>query len=332
MRSGRKTFRAVTSLFVRNATLKLFSLAFACGLWLFVNAGERDTEKTLLVPVDLRNLPPQLVVIGSRVDYVDLRVSGPRTLLGRLNSKRITLDLAGVRPGPSSFRITTDLLNLPRGVRVVRITPSLINLEIARIIKRTIPVSLDLVGKPPHGYTVVDTEVTPGAVEVTGPAPQVGRLETIHTDPLDLGSATQPITRELNLRGPEADFVTYSAEKVRARVDIQEVILTREFRRLRVEVKNAAFRAVASPVLADVTVRGPQRLVEKLKLNSGAVFVDAANLGPGTVTLPVSVQVPPGVEVIAQEPGEVELRLVEDRKPAPRQKGAGKGAKAGATR
>jgi len=332
MRWGRNTFRAVTSFFGRNATLKLFSLTFACGLWLFVNAGERDTEKTLLVPVELRNLPPQLVVIGPRVDYIDLRVSGPRTLLGRLSSKHITLDLAGVRPGPSSLRITTDLLHLPRGVKVVRITPSEINLEIARIIKRTIPVSLDLVGQPPHGYTIVETEVIPPTVEVTGPAPQVERLDTIRTDPLDLGSATQPLTRELNLRGPEADFVTYSTEKVRARVEIQEVILTREFRRMRVEVRNAAFRAVAAPLLVDVTIRGPQRLVEKLKLNDGAVFVDATNLGPGTVTLPVNVQIPPGVEVIAQEPDEVELRLIEDRKPQAEQQGRKKRPGTGAPR
>jgi YbbR domain-containing protein len=329
MRWGKKTFKA---LFVQNATLKLFSVAFACGLWLLVNAGERDTEKTLLVPVELRNLPPQLVVIGQRVDFVDLRVSGPRTLLGRLNSKRITLDLAGVRPGPSSFRITTDLLNLPRGVKVVRISPSVLTLEVARMIKRTIPVDLDLVGKPPHGYTVVETGVTPSSVEVTGPAPQIGQLDAIQTDPLDLGAATQPISRELNLRGPEADFVTYSTEKVLAKVDVQEAIQTREFRRVRVEVKNAAFRAVASPVLVNVTVRGPQRLVERLKLNDGAVFVDAIGLEPGTVTLPVNIQVPPRIEVIAQEPSEVALKLIEDKRKRQTRETEEKKPKLGATR
>jgi YbbR domain-containing protein len=306
--------KPLKDLFVRNATLKIFSVAFACGLWLLVNAGERDTEKTLLVPVELRNLPTQLVVVGPRVDFVDLRVSGPRTLIGRLNSKRITLDLAGVRPGPSSFRITTDLLNLPRGVKVVRISPSQVNLEIARMIKRVIPVHLDFIGRPPHGYSIVETEVSPNSIEVTGPAPQVGRLEAILTDPLDLGSATQPISRDLNLRGPEADFVTYSVETVRARIDIQEIILTREFRRMKIVIKNTDFRAAASPALVDITVRGPQRLVEKLKLSDGAVFVDATGQEVGTVTLPVNVLVPTGVEVIEQEPDEVELRLSEDRR------------------
>jgi YbbR domain-containing protein len=205
-------------------------------------------------------------------------------------------------------------LNLPRGVKIVRITPSQVNLEVARMIKRTIPVRLDLVGKPPHGYFVEGVEVVPDSIEVTGPAPQVDKLEAVPTDPIDVGSLTQPISQDLNLRGPAADLVTYSAEKVRARVEVQEVILTREFRRVKIEVKNAAFRAMASPFQADVAVRGPQRLVERLQLNDGEIFVDANGHGPGTVTLPVNVMVPPGIEVVAQEPAEVELRLVDNTK------------------
>jgi hypothetical protein len=115
--------RRLILLLVRNRTLKLFSVTFACGLWLFVNYGERDAEKTLVVPVELRNLPSELVVIGKRVEYVDLRVSGPGTLLSQLNSKKITLDLTGVRPGPSSFRINAERLSLPRGVKALRISP-----------------------------------------------------------------------------------------------------------------------------------------------------------------------------------------------------------------
>ncbi|MBI3301800.1 MAG: hypothetical protein HYZ72_06945 [Deltaproteobacteria bacterium] len=314
MRRGRTRLRAFV---LHNATLKIFSLAFACGLWLLVNAGERDTEKTMLVPMELRNLPPQLVVIGPRIDFVDLRVSGPRTLLGRLSSKKITLDLAGVRPGPSSFRITADLLSLPRGVKILRISPSYVNLDIARMIKRTVPVRLDVTGKPPYGYVAGEIEVVPDTVEVTGPAPPVEKLEAVLTDPVDMGHLTQSITRDLNLRGPEGDLVTYSLERVRARIEVQEVMVMREFRRLKITVRNAAFRAVPDPFLADVAVRGPQRLVEKLRLNDGEIFVDAQGQGPGTVTLPVNVLLPPGIEVVSQEPAEVELRLTADNKKKP---------------
>ncbi len=328
MRRGGKGLRALV---VRNGTLKLFSLAFACGLWLLVNAGERDTEKTMLVPLELRNLPPQLVITGPPPDFVDLRVSGPRTLLGRLSSKKITLDLAGVRPGPASFRIGADRLSLPRGVKILRVSPSQVNLEIARMIKRTVPIRLDLIGKPPHGYALAEAEVVPDTVEVTGPAPQVEKLETVMTDPVDMGRLTQPTTQDLNLRGPEGDLVTYGRERVRARIDIQEVMVTREFHHLKIEVKNAAFRTVAPILQADVAVRGPQRLVEQLRLNDGAIFVDATGQEPGRVTLPVNVLLPPGIEVMSQEPAEIELRLVGDTKPKPQNlPTSGKKRKAGA--
>jgi YbbR domain-containing protein len=297
-----------------NGRLKLFSIAFACGLWLFVNYAERDAEKTLVVPVEFHNLSAQLMISGPRDEYVDLRLRGPRSLLGQLNSKKIKLDLSEVRPGMASFRITADMLNLPRGVRLIRINPAQVNLAIAQIIKQVVPVQLELMGKPPRGYMVKDTEVNPDRVEVTGPAPQVEKIRTILTEPLDLNSLTQPVTRDLALRGPEETFVSYSRDRVQARVDVKEVITTHEFRNIKIAVKNAASQAVVRPTAATVTVRGPQRLVENLVLNEEHVFADTNGQGPGRVTVPLSVVLPPGIELVAQDPEKVEVRLLDDSK------------------
>jgi hypothetical protein len=112
------------------------------------------------------------------------------------------------------------------------------------------------------------------------------------------------------LQATDGDLITYNVDQVRARVDIQEVIVTREFRRLRATVRNAPYRVTPSFWITDVTVRGPQRIVDKLNLTNEEVFVDASGQGPGTITLPVTVLLPPGVEIIAQEPAEVELTLI----------------------
>lgn len=313
--------RKLRTLIVRNGTLKVFSLAFACGLWLLVNAGERDTEKTLVVPVELGNLPSQLVVIGGRVDSVDLRVKGPRTLLGRFHPRKITLNLSGVRPGPASFRVSSDLLSLPRGVKIQRISPSQVNLEVAAIIRRKIPVRPDVMGTPPHGYLVKEVEVVPNAVEVVGPAPQIEKIDAVMTVPVDVSRFIQSQTQDLPLRGLEGDLITANVDRVRARVEIQEVMVTQEFRRVKIEVKNAALRTVATPSQVDVAVRGPQRLVEQLKLRDSEIFVDATGQGPGTVILPINVLLPPRIELISQEPTEVELTLMSDnqKKPQPKQ-------------
>lgn len=317
MRWGRKKLK---TLVFRNGMLKIFSLTFACGLWLLVNAGERDTEKTLEVPIELGNLPPQLVIIGNQVDAVDLRVRGPRTLLGRFHPKKITLNLSGVRPGPASFRVSADLLKLPRGVKIERLSPSQINLEIAAIVRRTISVRPTVVGTPPHGYTLKEVELVPNVVEVVGPAPQIEKLETVSTVPIDVSHLTQPQTQDLLVRGLDGDQITSNVDHVRARVEIQEVMVTQEFRRVKIDIKNAAFRAVPTPARVDVAVRGPQRLVEQLKLWDGEIFVDATGQEPGTVTLPINVLLPPGLELVSQEPSEVELTLTSDDQKKPQSK------------
>lgn len=294
-----------------NGTLKLFSLAFAIGLWLLVNAGERETEQTLILPLELRNLPPQLVIVGHRAEEIDIRVSGPRTLLGRLSSKKIALDLVEVRPGLSSFRVTPELLNLPRGVKLLRVTPSVISLDIARLKKRIVPVRVDLVGKPPFGYATGEVEVWPPTVEVSGPTPQVDKLQAVMTETVDVSNLMQTTTRNLQLQGVDGDLVTFSVNQVRARIEVQDILITREFRHLRILLKNAAYRTTPRNLPStEVTVRGPQRIVEKLSISSEDVFVDASGKGPGVVTLPVTVLVPPGVEVIAQDPTEVELTFI----------------------
>ena len=217
-------WRKLSGWIVHNGTLKLFSLTFAFGLWLLVNAGERDTEQTMLVPVELRNLSQQLVVVGQRPEFVDVRVSGPRTLLGRLSGKKIALDLTGVRPGPSSFRVNTELLNLPRGVKLLRVTPSAISLDIVRMIKRVVPVRVDLIGKLPFGYETGEIEVSPSTVEVSGPAPQVEKLQAVMTDVIDVSRLTQTVTQDLGLRGMDGEFVSYNIEQARVRIDVQEVV------------------------------------------------------------------------------------------------------------
>jgi YbbR domain-containing protein len=299
---------------VGNGRLKLFSIAFACGLWLFVNYAERDAEKTLVVPVEFHNLSAQLVINGPRDEYIDLRLRGPRSLLSQLTSKKLKLDLSEVRPGMASFRITADMLNLPRRVRLVRINPAQVNLSIAQIIKRIVPVQLELTGKPPRGYFVKETEVNPDKIEVTGPAPQVEKIHAVLTDTLDLRTLTQPVSRDLALRGPEEGFVSYNRDRVQVSIGIEEVMTTQEFRNIRIAAKNAASRAVILPSFAAVTVRGPQRLIENFTPNEEHVFADANGQGPGSVTVPVSVVLPPGLELVSQEPEKVELRLMDSNK------------------
>jgi YbbR domain-containing protein len=301
----------IRQVFTYNIGLKILSLAIAFSIWFFVNFGERDTEETLKVPLELRNIPAHLMIASPTVDFTDLRVSGPRALLGRIDKNRvaITLDLGGVRPGPAVFRLDADSLNLPRGVKVLRITPAQVTLELERVAHKSVPVHLRLTGKPPPGLQVVDTKVAPDTVQVSGPVSDVDDVQAANTDPLDIRDARAgTIERELPLE-PPSEYLSFSANRVAAQVRIEEVLVTREFKRVEVSVRSAALRYRVRPDHVRVTVRGPRRLVDNLELGPGAVYVDAAGETAGEHVLKLTVEVPAGVHIISVEPGEVQLSL-----------------------
>jgi YbbR domain-containing protein len=295
--------------FTHNVVLKLLSLAFAFGLWSFVNFGERDTEEALKVPLELRNIPASLVITSPRVDFIDLRVVGPRTLLGRIDRNRlsISLDLSGVRPGPAVFRVSTDPLNLPRGVRVVRINPAVVTLDLQRVARKTVPVQLQLDGEPPTGFKLVSARIAPEVVEITGPASDLKDVESIQTGPLAIGDADAGIiTRELALEST-GDYLSYNVSRVTAEVRIEEVQVRRELEAVAVEVRNTTEDALVSPTTVKVTVRGPKRMVGAIEADDLHVFVDAA-AGEGVSRL--AAEVPAPAELISIDPKTAILTIV----------------------
>jgi YbbR domain-containing protein len=300
----------IRQLVTRNFALKVLSLAIAFSLWLFVNFGERDTEQSLKVPLELRNIPAHLMITSPRVDFIDLRVSGPRTLLGRIDRSRVSfaLDLNGVRPGPAVFRVDAESLNLPRGVKVVRINPAQVTLELDRVGHQSVPVHLRLVGKLPPHLEVVDTKVSPETVQVSGPASDVEDVHAVNTEPLDISGATSTIERELPLE-PAGEYLSFSANRVAAQVRIEEVSVTREYKRVDIAVHNADVNYRVTPDHLRVTVRGPQRLVDSLELDLGAVYIDAQGADVGRHVVKPTVDLPVGVALVSVEPPEVQLAL-----------------------
>jgi YbbR domain-containing protein len=306
-----------------NLPLKLLSLLIAFALWSFVNFGERDAEETLRVPLELRNVPSHLMITSPRDDFVEVRVVGPRTLLGRIDRNRLAIpvDLSGVKPGPAVFRLSSDSLPLPRGVRVARITPAQVTLELERVAHKTVPVRLRFAGRLPAHLQLTESKVSPEMVEVSGPASTIEDIAAAYTQPIDVTALTPgTFERELPLE-PSGEYVSFSASRVAVQLRVEEILVTREFRRVDVEVRNAPFPASVSPKSVTVTVRGPKRLLSpETEFSGPVVYVDAEGQAPGRHQLDVRVELPDGMEVVQVEPSQVNVTLQ-----APRSAKGGRG-------
>ncbi|MEO8603464.1 MAG: CdaR family protein [bacterium] len=303
-------------LLLHNAGVKLVSLVIAVGLWFFVNAGERDSEMALRMPIAQRNIPTGLMLVSPRVDFVDLVVRGPRTLLSRIDPEQLSmvLDLDGVRPGPAVFRVTSDAMDLPRGVTVVRLMPSEVTLEFAPKLRKSVPVHVALSGKPPEGFRVTATRAAPESVEVIGPAREVETVKAAETSPIDLSVATAGLVeRDLPLEAP-SEYVSFSAALVHAQVQVDEIDRTRTLNGAPVVVRNSAWESRVRPATVQLTVRGPGSVVDALELEQGAVYIDASDEEPGKYQRTPAVDLPAGVELVKQEPGAVDLRILRQKR------------------
>jgi hypothetical protein len=99
----------------RHLGLKLMAVALAALLWLIV-AGDHLVERSLRVPLEYRNIPPELELVGDPPTEVDVRLRGSSALLGRLETRDViaVLDLAAARPGSRMMKCARPMASRSR--------------------------------------------------------------------------------------------------------------------------------------------------------------------------------------------------------------------------
>ncbi|OFV88221.1 MAG: hypothetical protein A3J75_01590 [Acidobacteria bacterium RBG_16_68_9] len=161
---------------------------------------------------------------------------------------------------------------------------------------------------------MTDTKVAPEVIEVIGPIDEMDQIKQAETVPIDLSQAEPGlIERELALEAPR-EYVSFAAARVYARVQLEEPALNRAYAKVAIVVRNGAYRTIVKPETVRITVRGPRSTVELLELGHGAVYIDAAELTPGVHTATPSVDLPADVELMKQEPGAVQVRVLREKR------------------
>lgn len=317
MATWRTTLERVTVPFRRRLGAKLFATVCAFLLWFFVNAGERETQ-VLPFPIELRNLPERSVQTNAdKVETVSVRLNGPGPLLASLDTKRspIVLDLSHVEIGTDArLKIRDEMIRVPRGVRILDVEPSRVPIRLERVKRTSLPVTLSPVGEPRDGYSIQSLKASPDKVQVSGPASLVDRLTSLETEAFDLTDLATSAQKTVGF--VRADQLTVKPETVVVDISVAVVMTTREFKRLPIEVRNVDQAFQLRPPRVNLTVKGPQRIVQNLTLDEGAVYVDGGSYEPGEHMVEAEVTLPAGIEVVKRDPPVIHLEIL-DPKPEP---------------
>jgi YbbR domain-containing protein len=303
----KQLWERIVALAGSNFGLKALALTIAVGLWL---AGHRDIERSIEVPVEFRNIPSDLMVMDNRVDFVVLRVTGPRTLVSTIDADelKLLLDVNTAKPGTVSYPLAGSSFNIPRGVSVARITPPVIHLRMEPVIKLTLPVSVRTSGKPAAGFRISQTLVQPARVTVQGPAEEVRRLTAVETVPVDLNE-TRGVPKRLARLATGGKPLTFSPDQVEVSVTLEEEQVIREFAQVEIGAKDFKGVYTINPKTIFLRVSGPKNLVDKLELSSVSVFVKLQGLTVGDHNLPPQFDLPNGVKVVEHKPAKVRVKI-----------------------
>ncbi|HUK56700.1 MAG TPA: CdaR family protein [Nitrospiria bacterium] len=192
------------ALLLDNYLIKIASLAFAVVLWLYVNA-KGGVEMEMTVPLELKNLPPTLVVVGDMIDDVNVRIKGRERILQRMTGRSVSavLDLTGAREGDNVYFLDPSVIAVPSNIQITWINPRRVVVRTEALLKKAVQVSARVYGAPAAGFRIGRVDVTPAWVTVEGARSVVDPLTQLLTDPIDVTGIRKVLVREtrLNLLG-----------------------------------------------------------------------------------------------------------------------------------
>lgn len=292
--------------------LKLMAVALATLLWLIV-AGDHLVERSLRVPLEYRNIPPDLELVGDPPTEVDVRLRGSSALLGRLEPRDIiaVLDLTSARPGSRMFHLRGDEVRAPYGVDVAQVIPGTLAVDVEKSGRRTVPVVPALDGEPAPGFVIGRVTSEPATVDVAGPESRLKQLTSATTEPVQVSGSHAPVRDIVTVGITDSAVRLVKPQNATVSVEIVPAPVERELAGVPIRWRNlqSGLTAKIQPILAKVTVRGRREALADLRAGSIDAFVDLYGLGPGRYNLRVQVDPSQTFGVSATDPAVVDVTI-----------------------
>jgi YbbR domain-containing protein len=296
----------------RHLGLKSVAVALAALLWLIV-AGDHLVERSMRVPLEFRNIPPELEIVGDPPETVDVRLRGSSALLARIEPREIVavLDLTTARPGSRMFHLRNDEVRAPYGVEVAQVIPGTLALDLEKSGRRTVPIVPALDGEPAPGFVIGKVSSDPPTVDVAGPASRLRQLTGATTEPVEVDGSRSRVRDVVTVGISDSALRLVQPQNAIVIVEVLPAPVERALAGVPVRWRHLGMglRAVVQPTLTRVTVRGRREAVSDLRAGAIDAFVDLAGLGPGRYNLRVQVDPSQTFGVGSIDPAAVDVTI-----------------------
>jgi len=286
----------------KDLLLKIVSLSLGALLWYFV-VGEDRVDMTIQVPIEVLNLPENLVISNQYKKEVSVSVRGPRSAIQELRNKNISrpIDLSKAKPGTIVIKNETNSIPLPRGITVLRLQPSNITLSIDQLVQKQIPIHPVTEGEVSPGYLLQQISLDPDQIIVSGPKALIDSEFVLKTYVINLDGLNHSITLPVHLNlSPE--LVNLIGETVVvARIEVQEKFIEKTITDIPINVKDSGRSFLVEPHSISVVADIPENLIRDTPVPAMLfrAYINARDIQqPRTVAVIVNGLTVPGHEPI----------------------------------
>lgn len=307
--------RLLKSLAANIATLTL-ALILASLIWgIAVRAGDPVNQLPLGLPVEVVGRPADSSV-SITPDTVEIIIEGPASVLDGLTTNDFTAEVDLTEVGSGQSVVPIQIRHNVDGVQVAFQLPEEVTVQVERIISREVPVRVEVRGDAARGYVLNEPFVDPGNIVATGSASRIDALAearvTVFLDSpqQDFVATRRPIFYDRQGNIVSVNGVDLSTEEVLVTVSVDQL---------------AGF--AAKPIIVDwqgepapgyrlldvrvepdsVLLTGSPRELDDLS-RVRTEPVDITGLRE-SVTLPVALALPEGLQLDEVQPVIVEIEI-----------------------
>jgi YbbR domain-containing protein len=306
----------------KNWVLKLLSLFFALFLWYFV-VGEDKVDMNVTLPVEIVNLPRDLIISNQFKKHIEVTISGQRSLIRGMTEQHISrsVDLSKATPGTVVMQNTVDSISLPRGLSILRVQPPTLTLLLDRLIQKELPIRPILVGKVHKDFKLESVTVDPLTLEISGPQAILDQEKELKTIPIHINDLNESTVKQASLALKHEISDLIGEPVVAVRLNLSALKKEMEFTDIPIAFEHDKGKQTEmiyrlSPPTVSIRAEIPQAMIRKPN-GLKSLFkarIKPENLQPGSAKLKVFLEGPQQVKIIAVKPETVTLKISATRK------------------
>lgn len=259
-------FRRWQAMWPKDWTLRFISLVLAVILWYFVG-GDDTVDKNVMAPIEVINLPRDLVISNQFKREIEVTISGSRRQVMKIEKGDVTrqVDLVHAVPGTMVISNENHLISVPRGVKVLRTQPDSIILSLDKLIQKQLVVKPVTKGTLAPHHVLRGITMKPETISVTGPQAVLSQINELQTRVIDISGMDQPMQLQIPLELTPDLLDLIGETSVTADLDIVEETVEKRISGLPIEMDNNGGRRHFTPTTVTITAALPISLARENK-------------------------------------------------------------------